>query len=68
MRISVKRYNELQRRLTSQRQWIEDHGGSESGYIARYGSVSDPQHYGDGGEAIWAADSAALQALVEELS
>lgn len=45
----------------SQRQWMEQCGGSLAGYIAKYGSASDPQHYGDGGEAIYAADKAALE-------
>lgn len=54
---------QLEHQLASQRQWIEEHGGCKSGYIAHYGSVEDEEHYGDGGEAIWAADHAALQAL-----
>jgi len=37
--------------------WIQEHGGTELGYIARYGVPSDT--YGlsdDGGSAIWLAD------------
>jgi hypothetical protein len=40
--------------------WLDDHGGTLAGYVARYGSASDPDHYGSGGEAIYAADLAAL--------
>ena len=53
-------------RLQEQLQWIADHGGDEAGYVARYGSANDPEHYGDGGEAIWAADYAALQKIQAE--
>lgn len=56
----------LDRLIREQRRWVEEHGGSLSGYIARYGSASEPRHYGDGGEAIYAADSAALQRLEED--
>lgn len=38
--------------------WIRDHGGNLAGYVERYGSKDDPEHYGDGGEAIYAADLA----------
>lgn len=47
--------------VTAQQQWINEHGGSLSGYLARYGSKDDPQHFGHGGEAIYAADVAELQ-------
>lgn len=53
----------IARELHSQRKWIEEHGGCESGYIERYGSKDDPEHYGDGGEAIWAADKGALDRI-----
>jgi hypothetical protein len=43
-----------------QRLWIVEHGGNLTGYIARYGSRNDPTHFGNGGEAIFAADHAAL--------
>lgn len=56
-----------QSQLSNQREWIESRGGCRSGYIARYGSVED-KHCGDGGEAIWAADHAALQRLWSELN
>lgn len=47
-------------RVVKHRQWLEEHGGSLAGYIARYGAASDPDHYGDGGEAIYAADKEVL--------
>lgn len=50
------------RAVTEQEEWIVAHGGDRGGYIARYGSVNDPDHYGDGGENIYAAD---LQRLRE---
>lgn len=56
----------LDRLIREQRRWIEEHGGTLSGYIARYGSASEPRHYGDGGEAIYAADTAALARLVAQ--
>ena len=43
-----------------QLQWFENHGGSLTGYLERYGSSDDPHHYGAGGEAIYAADKTAL--------
>lgn len=42
--------------LIEQIQWMEKCGGTLAGYIAHYGSKDDPEHSGDGGEAIWAAD------------
>lgn len=47
--------------VRDQENWIAEHGGDEAGYVARYGSKNDPGHYGDGGEAIYAADFNALQ-------
>jgi hypothetical protein len=48
-----------------QAQWIIDHGGTLAGYVARYGRREDPDHYGDGGEAIYAADTTELYKLVQ---
>lgn len=50
-------------RIQEQESWIEEHGRDLAGYIERYGSKDDPQHYGDGGEAIYKADVAALRGL-----
>lgn len=57
---AVARREQALTRLSSERQWMEEHGGNLSAYLARYGSKNDPEHYGDGGEAIFAADKAAL--------
>jgi hypothetical protein len=46
--------------LFAQEEWVAQHGGNEAAYVKRYGSASDPDHYGNGGEAIYAADKAAL--------
>lgn len=54
----------IAQRIDEQKRWIEEHGGDLAGYIARYGSKDDPDHYGDGGEAIYAADKAALDELL----
>ena len=58
----------LVRRVAEQRRWIEQHGGDRLGYVARYGSASDPTHYGEGGEAIYEADRAELVARERELA
>ena len=58
----------LTREFESQRRWIEEHGGSLAGYVEHYGSKDDPKHYGDGGEAIYAADVAQLRALDMQLA
>jgi len=50
----------LWREIAAQKQWIKEHGGDLAGYVERYGSKDDPEHYGDGGELIYAADVAAL--------
>lgn len=53
-----------------QRQWMEEHGETLAGYVARYGTPSAPDftrwsdgYYGAGGEAIYAADRAELVRL-----
>lgn len=51
--------------IKEQRDWIREHGGHRSGYVARYGSKKDPVHYGDGGELIYEADLAQLNFLLE---
>ena len=45
--------------------WFEDHGGCLSGDVERYGSKDDPNHYGNGGEAIFKADYDALNTAKE---
>lgn len=49
--------------IQEQRDWIAEHGGDLAGYVERYGSKDDPRHYGDGGEAIYKADTDALREL-----
>jgi hypothetical protein len=47
-------------RLTEERRWMSEHGDNLGAYILRYGSKNDPEHYGNGGEAIYAADKAKM--------
>jgi hypothetical protein len=58
----------LLRRIAEQERWIEEHGQSLAGYIERYGDPDQSQCYGDGGTAIYAADTAALAALRRSLA
>jgi hypothetical protein len=65
----------LSRFISEQRRWIEEHGDSLSGYIARYGRASDDPEkpvneggrYGLGGPAIYEADMSVLRDLEEQL-
>ena len=45
----------------NQRKWFADHGGNLAAYISRYGD------YGNGGEAIFKADKAALDHAEEKV-
>jgi hypothetical protein len=56
----ITRKTSLNHQMLEQLKWIADHGNTLAGYVARYGSANDPEHYGDGGEAIYAADVAEL--------
>jgi len=47
--------------LRNEQQWMQEHGGTLAGYVERYGSKDEPGHYGEGGEAIYAADLAAVE-------
>lgn len=47
-------------RLAMERQWMADHGTTRYAYRERYGLSTDEDHYGDGGDAIYEADLAAL--------
>jgi hypothetical protein len=42
---------------------MAEHGGDLHGYVRRYGSGMDPEHYGDGGELIYEADYQMLSRL-----
>lgn len=55
---------DLRQQIKDQYQWIADHGGDQAGYVRRYGSAKDADHYGDGGEAIFMADEATLGRLL----
>lgn len=58
----------LRSKIAEQRRWIESCGGSIGGYILNYGSASHPENMsGDGGEAIYAADTKELTELIERL-
>jgi hypothetical protein len=56
--------------VSEQRRWVEDHGGSRAGYVARYGDSSAPadERQGDGGQAIYNADIARLRDLEADLA
>ncbi len=60
MSTAIARRERAIARLNTERQWMREHGDTEAAYIERYGSKDDPEHYGDGGEAIYAADKAVL--------
>lgn len=64
----VGRIANLTRQIAEQRKWIDHCGGTLAGYILRYGSKNDAQHLGDGGEAIYKADTDYLARLRDELS
>lgn len=60
---------ELHRRLFNEQvAWIEQCGGNEAGYVAKYGRRDDPRRAGEGGEAIFAADIGALLAIARRLA
>lgn len=64
----MKRNERLERALAElghQRQWMKDHGGTRFRYVLRYGSGRAPEPYGEGGEAIYEADLAALRRAEE---
>jgi hypothetical protein len=54
--------------VKEQREWIAQCGRNLNGYIAHYGSAKDPEHYGNGGEAIYAADVDVLRQYEEKLA
>lgn len=67
MTTKARKYNaKLEQRIAEQRKWIKEHGDTLTSYIIRYGSAKDPKHYGDGGEAIYKADTDALANLIAQ--
>jgi hypothetical protein len=63
---AIQRRERAIARLQIERKWMEQHGSTEAAYVKRYGSRNDPDHYGDGGEAIYAADKAVLDRAEQE--
>lgn len=63
-----RKYNELREAVAWQFEWMVSHGETLEGYVARYGSRNDPERYGDGGEAIYAADFHELEKRTLELA
>lgn len=61
MRLKTKTPEQL---LAEQILWMQKCGGNLAGYVAHYGSESDPEHYGNGGEAIYNADYAEYERLL----
>ncbi len=53
----------LRETIARQQKWIADHGGDVAGYVRRYGSCHEREHYGNGGEAIYEADTNHLNLL-----
>jgi len=67
MTTKTRKFNaKLEQQIHDQRKWIKEHGDTLTAYILRYGSAKDAEHYGDGGEAIWAADNGTLTHLLEQ--
>lgn len=64
----LSRAQRLAKQIEEQEKWIASRGGNILGYIQRYGSKDDDGHYGDGGEAIYRADTNALRELLDQRS
>ena len=54
----------IQHEIAEQHAWMRQCGGDLAGYVTRYGTGLCADHYGDGGELIYAADVAALAVLL----
>jgi len=68
MNKKLKLIHKLHNQINEQREWIEQCGRSLLGYLRRYGDASkDKNFYGNGGRAIYDADTNALHKLEEEL-
>jgi hypothetical protein len=52
--------------LDDQKKWIGEHGGDLAGYVTRYGSRDEREHFGEGGEAIYDHDMETLLKYREE--
>jgi hypothetical protein len=62
-----KQFTSLKLQLSEQRKWIADHGATLDAYVDRYGKTDDPNKYGDGGSAIYAADMGELARIEQKL-
>jgi hypothetical protein len=63
---TTRKLLKLMKDVAEQTEWMERCGqGSPTlaGYLKTYGSASDPEHSGDGAEAIYAADKAEFDRL-----
>lgn len=58
----------MEREISEHKAWMVHCGGTLEGYVKNYGSKEDPDHGGDGGEAIYKADLEHLARLEVELS
>lgn len=63
---NAQRIMQLRTQIAEQRRWMESCGATLAGYVRNYKSKDDPEHYGEGGEAIFAADNGFLQRLLAE--
>jgi hypothetical protein len=54
--LSERKKRNIQIAIKAQKAWIEQNGGNVLGYVAKYGSITDPVYSGNGGEAIYTAD------------
>jgi hypothetical protein len=67
-RVTIRdRYKAALNRVHVEENWMAEHGGDLYGYVRRYGSMTEPEHHGDGGEAIYAADKAVLDRAQAEV-
>ena len=70
-RPKITKSEHLAQEIVDQERWLIDRGASREGYVEYYGSRNDPEHYGEGGEAIFLADVecyAKLQALYQKMT
>lgn len=61
----LNQIDKARKEFEAHQRWLREHGHDVAGYVERYGSKDDPEHYGDGGEAIYAADRAAMKRAEE---
>ena len=54
--------------VTEQIAWMEKCGGNRAGYVEKYGSKDNPEHSGNGGEAIYQADYNELDRVTQHFN